>query len=738
MTATLAARYRLERELGRGGMATVYLAHDLKHDRPVALKALREEVAASLGAERFLREILIAAGLQHPNILPLHDSGTAGGTLYYVMPYVEGESLRQRIAREGPLPTADAVSIASEVADALSYAHSRGVVHRDIKPENILLSGGHALVADFGIARALTAATDAAVTAAGVAVGTPAYMSPEQATAAPLVDGRSDLYSLGCVVFEMLAGAPPFDGPSAQAILARHTMDAVPSLRGLRRDLPPGLEAAVVRALAKVPADRYATTAAFRDALQGRATPRPARRARPGRRLLLAGAALVLAVLGYVGGRRFWSSPLPPSVAVLPFRNLNADADDAAFSDGMAEELTTALGRVPGLRVAAPTSAAAFRDKAVTPQEIGRALGVGTLVQGTVRRAEGRWRVVAHLINARTGYDIWSDEYERAAKDVFAVQDQITQAIVGALRIRLAAPMVASLASRRPANPEAHDLYLQGRYFYEKRTGGGLRKAETYFQQAIEKDSTYALAYTGLADTYSFEAAFGFEAPNTIFPRAIAAARRALALNDNLPEAHTSLGFIALFYNWDWPTADREFRRALALDSVYTPAILFHGWYQLAAGDPDAAVRDVRRARALDPLSLIINTRLATMLYLAGRDQDAVDQLHQALELDSSYDLAHAELARVDVEMGRCADAFAQLRDRPAIAAPEYEGALYGYAAARCGRPAEAHQALDSILTRIRRGGAYTSPAIAAYIYSGLGDRDDAIAWLDRAVRDRS
>jgi len=734
LQAALAGHYTIDRELGHGGMAIVYLAHDVRHDRRVALKVLRPEIAAALGAERFLREIHIAAGLSHPNILPLYDSGDAGGVLYYVMPYVEGESLRDRLTREGPMPLGDALAIATETADALGHAHTHDVVHRDVKPENILLSGGHALVADFGIARAISAAGGDQLTETGMLIGTPAYMSPEQATAQRAVDGRADIYALGCVLYEMLAGAPPFSGPSTQAVLARHALDPVPPLRTVRPELPQRLERTVLRALAKTPADRFPTAAELRAALLSADAPP----ARP--RALIGVLALVVTLVAgavYLALRRPASVAPPRSVAVLPFQNLSTDPSDEYFSTGMSEELTTALGKVDGLRVAAPTSAGAFRNASVTARQIGKALGVVTLVQGTVRRAGGRLRVSAHLINAESGYDLWSDEYERDVRDVFAVQDEITRAIVGALRVKLAANGGAPFARPTTTSPEAHDLYLHGRFFYEKRNEEGLRRALVYFRQAIEKDSAYALAYSGLADTYSFLSAFGFETPREMFPKAKVAALQALQLDSTLPEAHTSLGFISLFYDWDWPAADREFRSALSLDSTYTPALLYHGWYNVAVGRIDAAVSDLERARAIDPLSLILNTRLGTMLFLARRYDAALTQLSRTLALDSSYDLAHAALARVYIQLRQCDRAQLELHRRTRMVAPYYESSALGYAAGACGHQGEATRTLEQ-LHAIRQRGQYVSPAVVASIYLGLGDKDQAFAWLDRALDDRT
>ena len=732
LRTALAERYRIEGELGRGGMAIVYSAQDLKHQRRVAIKLLRPEIAVALGAERFLREIRIAAGLQHPNILPLYDSGEAAGALYYVMPYVEGESLRDRLTREGQLPVAEALAIAAETGDALGYAHSHDVVHRDIKPENILLSGGHALVADFGIARAISAAGGDRVTETGIAVGTPAYMSPEQATGAAHLDGRADIYALGCVVYEMLAGTPPFTGPSAQAILARHTVDPVPPLRTLRPGVPSGVEGAVTRALAKIPADRFPTAAAFNEGLQGGGGSAPPKRSMW--RWGAVAAAVVIAAGGIGYGLLHRSAP-PPSIGVLPFRNLSPDPNDQAFSDGMAEELTAAFGKVEGMRVAAPTSAGTFRNSTANPQEIGRALGVGTLVEGSVLRAGGRWRVVAHLINARTGYDLWSDVYERDARDVFAVQDEIVRAIVGALRVRLAGPVGTPLVRRATASPEAHELYLQGRYFYEQRSRAGLEKGMAFFQQAIAKDSGYALAYAGLADSYDFLTTFGYATPREMFPLAKAAAARAIQLDSTLPEAHTTLGFIALFYDWDWGTADREFRRALALDSTFTPALLYHAWYDVAVGKPEDGIRDMEQARAMDPLSLVLNTRLGTMYYWARHYDLAVAQVQRVLVLDSTYYLASSDLGRAELALGHCAEALRAVARRQEFF--NYEAYIAGGAYAHCGRRADA-QATIATLEERRRQGLYASPEAIALVFAALGERDSMFAWLERAYEERT
>jgi len=734
LQAALVARYALDRELGHGGMATVYLAQDLKHGRPVAIKVLRPELAAALGAERFLREIEIAARLTHPHILPLHDSGEANGFLYYVMPYLEGESLRDRLNREPQLPVEEAVRIAREVASALSYAHSHDVVHRDIKPENILLSGGEAVVADFGIARAIVAAGTEKLTDTGLAVGTPGYMSPEQATAEAHIDGRADTYALGCVLYEMLAGHPPFLGTTAQEVLARHTLDPVPPLRTIRRAVPPAVEHAVFKALAKSPADRFPSAAAFSEALTQTGAP-PSLTRQAARPAVFVAAGVAALVAGYVLlTRRPGSSGDPArSIAVLPFVNIGADPNNEPFSDGMSEELITALAKVEGLRVTARTSAFSFKGKEVDVREIGNKLNVGYVLEGSVRRAGPRLRVSAQLINATTGYHLWSDEYDRDAGDVFAVQDEITRAIVGALRLKLSGAANAALVKPATGNAEAHDLYLQGRYFFAKRDSTSLRKAQDYFERAIADDPSYALAYAGLSDAYSHRAVFGYVPPHDIHAKAKQAVLRALALDSTLVEAHTSLGFIELFLEWDWAAAGREFDRALALDARYPPAHLFRAWYFLATDRMTDAVGEVQTAVRLDPFSLVNNARLASMLYYARRYNEALAQSRRLLEMDSMFFQVRVELARAYLQLGQCDEALAAMKHAPEQASgAAYFGGVWGWINARCGHPAQALAELNRFRAEAREG-RYVSHYSLAIIHAALGDSEQAFAQLDSA-----
>jgi eukaryotic-like serine/threonine-protein kinase len=741
LKAALADRYTIESEIGRGGMSIVYRARDLKHARSVAIKVLRPDVAAALGSERFLREIGIAARLLHSHILLLLDSGEVDGVLYYVMPYIEGDSLRQRLIREPQLPIDETLQITREVAGALSHAHARGVVHRDIKPENILLSDGGALVADFGIAQALSSAPADQLTSTGVSIGTPAYMSPEQADGRTPLDGRADQYSLACVVYEMLAGVTPFSGPNQQALMARHAIDPVPPLRTVRATTPEHVDRAVLRALAKSPADRFPTIGDFQEELT-RPAPAPARRRRPFRSGWLVAGVLV-ATAGVYGllsrqspHRGLASNTTIPSIAVLPFVNIGGDTSDEYFSDGMSEELIATLSKISDLHVAARISAFSFKHKQVTAPAIGHALQVGTLLEGTVRRSGTRVRVHAVLINTADGYQLWSDEYERDVKDVFAVQDEIAQAIVGALRLRLSDAARASLVRRPTGSPEAHDLYLQGRYFFAKRDSASLRKAQEYFARAIATDSGFALAYAGLSDCYSHRSVFGYVAPRDIYPQAKAAALHALALDSTLVEVHTSLGFVALFLEWDWATAKREFDQALALDPRYAPAHLFHGWYFVAADRVNDAVDEVRNGVRLDPLDKVTNTRLSSMLLYARRYEEALAQARLVLELDPTWFQGRVELAHAYMVLDRCGEAIATIRGMPEQTASALRG-VAGLVYARCGHRSAALAELNHFLAE-EKNGVYISHYSLAVIYAGLGDKAKAFTELDSAYTERT
>ncbi len=708
LSSALGDRYTVERELGVGGMATVYLAEDLKHHRRVAIKVLSPDLAAAIGGDRFLREIEISAGLHHPHILPLYDSGEADGLLYYVMPYVEGESLRTRLDREKQLPLDDAVRLAREVADALSYAHGRGVVHRDIKPENILLAAGHAVVADFGIARAISAAGGESITATGLAVGTPTYMSPEQATADPEVDGRSDLYSLACTLFEMLAGQPPFTGPTPESVIRQHVMAEPPSITNFRPAVPRSLAGTLARALAKTPADRFNPVAQFAEALEARPTARPST-----------------------------GAEARPSIAVLPFLNMSPDPDNEYFSDGMTEEIISALSRLDGLRVASHTSAFALKGKGLGIGEVGAHLGVGTVLEGSVRKAGDRIRVTAQLIRVEDDDHLWSERYDSRLEDVFAVQERIAQAIVDVLQVKLLGPARQALVVPSTEDVRAYELYLKGRYCWNKRSEDGVTRGIQFFREAVALDPDYALAHVGLADSFNILGFYDLLPPRDAFGQAKAAARRALELDGELAEAHTSLGYVQFYHDWDREAAERSFLRAIELNPRYPVAHQFYANYLDQVGRLEEAERRWRRAHELDPLSLIVNSGLGWHFYFARRYEDAVAQLRKTLELDPTFVPGRVWLGLALLQLERWEDAIdsftAAVRasgESPAVVAE------LARAHALAGDTDRARALLDELDRAAAR--RYVAPYELASVHLGLGRTDEALTLLERAVEDRS
>jgi eukaryotic-like serine/threonine-protein kinase len=709
----IADRYAIEREIASGGMATVYLADDLKHGRQVALKVLKPEIASVVGAERFHREIQIAANLNHPHILPLYDSGEIdvslvgtpkgagdGPLLFYVMPYVRGESLRARLERETQLPVDEALRITRQVASALDYAHARQLVHRDVKPENILIHEGEAMVADFGIARALST-TDQNLTGAGIVVGTAAYMSPEQAVGDPSIDARSDVYALACVLYEMLAGEPPFTGPNAVAVMAKRLVDPVPSVRRLRPEVPPAVERAITKALARHPADRYASTISFAEALSA---PDAARaRAR--------------------------------SVAVLPFLNLSADPENEYFADGITEDVITHLSKVRAIEVISRTSVMPFKKREHGLREIAARLGVGTVLDGSVRRAGDRVRIVAHLIDAEPEQHLWSETYDRQLTDIFAIQTDVALQIARSLRAELSADERSRIGREPTTNVSAYNLYLQGRHWLIRYTQEGMRKSIEYFRQAIDLDPGYALAYTSIAMAHNELAEGGASDPAESYTESRTALRTALSLDDELGEAHAALGYLRLVADFDWAGSEQEFRRALELNPGSADGHDYYGRLLNAMGRHDDALVELRRAQQLDPLAHRVD--VTTTLVRAGRYEEAVQAIEPAVQLDPQNARARATLAWAYFLQGLHDRGLAEL-ERAAMLSPGSTlflaqlGQAYGMA----GHTAKSRDVLQQLETMAAQ--RYVSPYHMAYVHTGLGEPDRAMDWLERAFDERA
>jgi serine/threonine-protein kinase len=659
LQAGLADHYLIGRVLGRGGMATVYLAQDLRHDRPVALKVLHSELAATLGPERFQREIKLAAGLQHPHILTVHDSGETAGQLWYTMPYVAGESLRDRLRRERQLPLDDALQITREIADALGYAHSQGIVHRDIKPDNILLSHGHALVADFGVARALQNAGGEQLTQTGSSVGTPAYMSPEQSMGDSVLDGRSDLYSLGCVLYEMLAGEAPYTGPSAQAIVAKRLLEPVPHVRTLRETVPVEVDQALERALAKTPADRFPTAETFSRAVTGissNITPRmhppselggrERHRVRP--RMVAAGAALAAILLAGM----LWKQVYTPTVAVapdavagltrlavLPFDNLG-DSADAYFADGITDEIRGKLAAIPNLQVIASSSSNEYHHSTKRPGDIGRELGVRYLLLGRVRwdKRTGRAprvRVDPELMQvSQTDAPTtrWQQPFDAPLTDVFQVQSDIATRVARELQLTLTPSTQDALGQRPTKSLAAYDAYLRGLEYDRAGEDAGADRARAAFQEAIRLDSTFALAWTALAWTYVQTYRRVPDQGDADSLRR--ATDRALALAPGLADAHARLGEYQTFVRHDNRKALTAYEAGLRL-APNNPLLLDRiGWAEMRLGHWDSALIHFAQATQLDPRSGARLSDLAFANWMVRRYTEAQASAERALALE--------------------------------------------------------------------------------------------------------
>jgi serine/threonine protein kinase/Flp pilus assembly protein TadD len=607
----IAKSYRVDRELGRGGMATVYLGHDLRHNRRVAIKVLHPELGNSIGPDRFLREIELAARLNHPHIVPLFDSGNADGFLYYVMPVVEGETLRDRLLRDGQIPLEESLQLVRGMAAALDYAHRQNVVHRDIKPENIMLQDGEAVVMDFGIGKAVSSAANDTLTQTGTVVGTPAYVSPEQAAGENKIDGRSDQYSLACVLFEMLSGRKAFSGPTAQSVISKRFTDPVPSLRAVYEKTPDEVESAMLKALSKDASDRFATTAEF-------------------------ARALVASHLTTPDGSPLQAGSSSKSIAVLPFTNMSADPEGDFFADGIADEIITALSKVKALRVVSRTSSFTFKGKNDDIREIGRKLQVSTILEGSIRKAGKRLRLNAQLVSTTDSTQLWAERYDRELEDVFAIQDEIAASIVAALRLVLTEDEKKAIENVPTTNIDAYEYYLRGRQFFHQHRRRAHEFARQLYERAIELDPGYALAHCGVADCCSFLYQY-FDASAENLKKADTASRRALDLAPHLAEAHASRG-LAVSLTGRFEEAEREFEEAMRLNPKSFEAAYFYARACAAQGKAREAANWYERAIAVRPDDFAALLLLASMYGDLGQTEDRIRNVRR------SYDAARKHL----------------------------------------------------------------------------------------------
>jgi len=682
LKSALSEMYSIDRELGRGGMATVYLAQDSKHERLVALKVLHPDLAASLGPERFLREIKLAARLNHPHILPLHDSGEASGFLYYVMPYVEGESLRERLDRDHQLPIEEAVHHGRAIASALDYAHRQGIVHRDMKPENVMLYEGEAMVMDFGIAKAVSAAGSETLTQTGMMIGTPAYVSPEQAAGETNLDGASDQYSLGCVVYEMITGERPFAGATPQAVMAKRFTETPKPLRSLRSTVSESVEKAVSRAMSTDSKARYSTTAQFGQALASGSLTTPTNTE----------TVPVAAVSA------------AKSVAVLPFANLSADQENEYFTDGMADEIINALSKIQSLRVASRTSSFAFKGKNEDIGEIGKKLKVSTVLEGSMRKMGNKLRITAQLINVADGYQLWSERYDREMEDVFAIQDDISQAIVKALRLILSEGEKKQIEKARAVDVKAYDYYLRGRQYFHHFRRKSLEYARQMFNRAIEIDPEYARAYAGVADACSLLFTY-FDARESNLRQADSASLKAIELEPDLAEAHVARG-IALSMSKRFEEAIPEFEQAMRLDPKLFDATYWYARTRLAQGEYEDAVKLFEKSAAIRPDDYQVPGFLASVLTTLGRLEEAEVQFRRQTRLVDEHLELNPDDPRACI-LGAIAHASLKNEERSAFFA---------------GRAIAADPDDPMLLYNV------------ACNYSQLGRTDDALAALEQAV----
>ncbi len=710
MVGQIISHYRIVEKLGEGGMGAVYKAEDQRLKRTVALKfLLAENFEDAEQKDRFIREAQTTAALDHPGICTIYEIGEDDSQIFISMPFIYGSTLKEKI-EAGPLELDEMLDISLKAARALEAAHRKNVVHCDISGTNIMITDdGQVKIMDFGLAR-IAGGPDGH---AGRIFGTLHYMSPEQVRGEPL-DQRTDIWSLGICMYEMLAGRLPFAGDYGPAIFYSIGNESPPCLCELKPDVPVVLERVVEKAIAKDVTERFQTVSEMIERLEC------------ARKEIVEGASAQLAL----------EKDVPPAVAVLPFVNMSADKDQDYFCYGIAEEIINGLTQVEGLRVVARTSAFAFKGKTGDVREIGQKLNVSAVLEGSVRKSGNKLRITAQLINVADGFHLWSDRYDRELEDVFAIQDDISQSIVRMLKVKLIGEPEQAIVKRYTRNFEAYTLYLKGRFYWSKRSEDSLRKGMEYFEMAIEEDPDYALAYAGLADSFNLLGFYNVEPPEDVFPKAIAAANKAIAMDDSLAEPYTSLAFARMLYEWDWEGAERAFKRSLELNPDYPTGNHWYAEYLVFTGQTEAVIVQAARTLETDPLSLIINTLLGWVPYFARQYGEAVEQYKKALEMDAEFVPAHFFLGLAYALQSKYEKALTEL---------QLASKLFGrstlfmqtqaYTLGLSGRRYEA----EIILKELENvaGKEYVSPYFTAVAYAGLGDMDRVFEWLARACEQR-
>jgi serine/threonine protein kinase/Tfp pilus assembly protein PilF len=795
-------RYEIRSQIGAGGMGEVYLAHDTKLERTVALKILPANVAADRQRmQRFIREAKAASGLNHPNILTVHEIEQIDSVHLIATEFIDGETLRQLLnARR--IEMEEALDISAQIASALSAAHAAGIIHRDIKPENIMRrSDGIVKVLDFGLAKlsertGLEQAVDAEAPTAvlvqtepGIVMGTAAYMSPEQARGKD-VDARTDIFSLGAVIYEMLSGRAPFAGETAADIIGALIHKEPQPLSTLAPNIPAELQHIVSKALRKDRDERYQTVksllvdlktlkqeldfsarlersvspeskdaatknsaqaatanAAMENAGTRAVSARPTStaeymvsRIKQHKRSFAAGLTVLL--IGAIGFGYWYSNHRSStatqieSIAVLPFVNASGNNDVEYLSDGMSESLINSLSQLPNLSVKARSSVFRYKGKEVEPQQVAAELSVHAILNGRLVQRGDDLALYLSLVDARNGNQLWGEQYNRKLTDLVALQDEITRDVSRKLRARLSGTDEQNLAKNYTANTEAYQLYLKGRFHFLKNTGSEIQTGISYFQQAIEIDPSYALAYAGLADAYRAMALGGEMRSTEFLPKAKAAAQKALGIDDTLAEAHAVLGYIIYWYDWDWNAAEKQYKRALELNPNSSEAHLFYAHLLSSTGRHAEGLAEAKRARDLDPLNLRTNALEGQYLIYAGQTDEALNRLQKTFELDPNYRLIHLFASSAYIEKGMFAEAVAEARKaRELSGVSSYPTAFLGYALAKSGKRAEAQAVLEELLKLSTE--RYIPPYHIALIYNGLDERDKAFAWLERGFVQR-